>query len=242
MRHHMNLDHAPAPPKRQTLSYLRELFAERGLRPKNKLGQNFLIDLNLLDVILRGAELTRDDLAVEVGAGTGSLTSLLADHAGAVFSIEIDPNFYELASETVAGRERVRLVNLDILKNKNHLNPGVLEQLREWQGRCHCVRLKLVANLPYAVATPVITNFLLSNLPFERMVVTVQWEIAERLIARPESKDYGALTVLVQSLADVELVRRLGRGVFFPRPKVESAIVLIRPLAVKRSKITTRLG
>src|SRR5437867_24217 len=120
----MNSEHAAAPPKRQTLSYLRELFHKRGLRPKNKLGQNFLIDLNLLDVLLRGAELTPNDLAVEVGSGTGSLTTLLAEHAGAVFSVEIDPAFYELARETVAGRERVRLVNFDILKNKNHFNPG----------------------------------------------------------------------------------------------------------------------
>ena len=233
----MNLDHAPAPPKRQTLSYLRELFAERGLRPKNKLGQNFLIDLNLLDVLLRGAELTRDDLAVEVGAGTGSLTSLLAEHAGAVFSVEIDPDFYELARETVADREHVRLVNLDILKNKNHLNPGVLEQLREWQGRCHCVRLKLVANLPYAVATPVISNFLLSDLPFERMVVTVQWEIGEKLIAVPGTKAYGALAVLVQSVADVELLRQLPPSVFWPRPKVSSAIMCIRPNSVKHAHV-----
>src|ERR1700694_4790393 len=85
---------------RQTLSYLRNLFEERGLRPKNKLGQNFLIDLNLLDLLLRTAELSRDDLALEVGSGTGSLTARLSDRAGAVFSVEVDPAFYELARET----------------------------------------------------------------------------------------------------------------------------------------------
>lgn len=233
----MNIDHASAPPKRQTLSYLRELFARRGLRPKNKLGQNFLIDLNLLDVLLRGAELEKEDLAIEVGSGTGSLTALLAEQAGAVFSIEIDPAFYELARETVAGREHVRLVNLDILKNKNHLNPGVLEQLVEWQKRWQCPRLKLVANLPYAVATPVISNFLLSDLPFERMVVTVQWEIGEKLIAEPRTKAYGALAVLVQSVADVELLRQLPPSVFWPRPKVDSAIVCIRPNPGKRAHV-----
>src|SRR5260370_19655905 len=220
----MNIDNAPAPPKRQTLSYLRELFARRGLRPKNKLGQNFLIDLNLIDVLLHGADLTKDDLAVEVGAGTGSLTALLAEHAGAVFSIEIDPDFYQLARETVAGREQVRLVNFDILKNKNHLNPGVLEQLVEWQQRWQCTRLKLVANLPYAVATPVISNFLLSDLAFDRMGVTVQWEIREKLIAVPGTKPYGALAVLVQSVADVELLRQLPPTVFWPRPKGSAAI------------------
>jgi 16S rRNA (adenine1518-N6/adenine1519-N6)-dimethyltransferase len=232
----MSIDHSTAP-KRQTLSYLRELFHRRGLRPKNKLGQNFLIDLNLLDVLLRGAELTAEDLAVEVGSGTGSLTAMLAENAGAVFSIEIDPAFFDLAREAVAGREHVRLVNLDILKNKNHLNPGVLEQLEDWQQRWHCPRLKLVANLPYAVATPVISNFLLSDLPFERMVVTVQWEIGEKLIAVPGTKAYGALAVLVQSIADVELLRQLPPSVFWPRPKVASAIVCIRPDPVKRAKV-----
>jgi 16S rRNA (adenine1518-N6/adenine1519-N6)-dimethyltransferase len=233
----MTIDQIPAPPKRQTLSYLRDLFLRRGIRPKNKLGQNFLIDLNLLDVLLRGAELSKTDLAVEVGAGTGSLTALLAEHAGAVFSVEIDPDFFQLAREAVAGRDNVRLVNLDILKNKNHLNPGVLEQLKEWQDRWHCLRLKLVANLPYAVATPVISNFLLSDLPFERMVVTVQWEIGEKLIADPGTKAYGALAVLVQSVADVELLRQLPPSVFWPRPKVASAIVCIRPNPAKRAHV-----
>jgi 16S rRNA (adenine1518-N6/adenine1519-N6)-dimethyltransferase len=230
------------PHPRQTLSYLQQLFRERGITPKNKLGQSFLIDLNLVDLIVRTAELTAADLAIEIGSGTGSLTAQLINHAGAVLSVEIDPAFHCMVTELLGHRERVILLHADALKNKNHLNSQVFEAIQTLRERTGCHQLKLVANLPYAVATPVITNFLLSNLPFERMVVTVQWEIAERLIARPESKDYGALTVLVQSLADVELVRRLGRGVFFPRPKVESAIVLIRPLAVKRSKITTRLG
>src|SRR6516225_7231200 len=113
MRHHMNLDHAPAPPKRQTLSYLRTLFEERGLRPKNKLGQNFLIDLNLLDLIVRTAELSAEDFVLEVGSGTGSLTARLAEQAGALFSVEIDSAFFSLAQETTAGRDNVRLVQAD---------------------------------------------------------------------------------------------------------------------------------
>jgi 16S rRNA (adenine1518-N6/adenine1519-N6)-dimethyltransferase len=92
------------------------------------------------------------------------------------------------------------------------------------------------------VATPVISNFLLCELPFERMVVTVQLEIADRLLARPDTRDYGALAVIVQSIADVELVRRLGRGVFFPRPKVDSAIVFIRPNPERRAAVIARLG
>jgi 16S rRNA (adenine1518-N6/adenine1519-N6)-dimethyltransferase len=227
----------PLTPPRQTLSYLRNLFAERGLRPKNKLGQNFLIDLNLLDLLVRSAELSREDLALEVGSGTGSLTARLADLAGAVFSVEVDPAFYTLARETTAGRDNVHLVHADILKNKNLLNPPVTEALADFRARSGYTRFKLVANLPYAVATPVIANLLMADPTLERMVVMVQWEMAERLTAAPGSKDFGALSVLVQSLADVELIRRLPPAAFWPRPLVASAIVRIRPDARKRSRV-----
>jgi 16S rRNA (adenine1518-N6/adenine1519-N6)-dimethyltransferase len=211
---------------------------ERGIRPKNKLGQNFLIDLNLVDLILRSAELTRDDLALEVGSGTGSLTVRLAQEAGAVLSVEIDSDFSAMTQEAVAlYQDRVVLLHTDILRNKNELRPEVLTALRALQQRCGCARLKLVANLPYAVAVPVISNCLLSDLAFERMVVTVQWEIAERLTAHPGTKDYGALAVLVQSVADVTVLRQLPPAVFWPRPQVASAIVLIRPSAAKRAHV-----
>src|SRR5260370_13163025 len=176
------------PSPRQTLTYLRNLMESRGIHPKHQRGQEFLVDLNLLDVILRAAELTGDDLVLEVGSGTGSLTSRLAERAGRVLSVDIDPSFFALASEAVADRSNVTLLCADILKNKNVLNPDVLAKLSELQKESGCTRLKLVANLPYAVATPVIANLLLSEFPVERMLVTVQWEIAERLLARPGSK------------------------------------------------------
>jgi 16S rRNA (adenine1518-N6/adenine1519-N6)-dimethyltransferase len=225
----------PAP--RQTLSYLRNLFDERGIKPKNKLGQNFLIDLNLIDLLVRSAELAADDLVIEIGSGTGSLTARLVGHAGAVLSVELDPAFHALVSEGLGARPNLTLLHADVLRNKNQLNPEVLEALAALRAQSGCQQLKLVANLPYAVATPVISNFLLTDLPFERMVVTVQWEIAERLLAEPGSKDYGALAVLVLSLADVSLVRKLPPSVFWPRPEVESAIVLIRPSAAKRAHV-----
>jgi 16S rRNA (adenine1518-N6/adenine1519-N6)-dimethyltransferase len=227
---------------RQTLSYLRNLFEERGIRPKSKLGQNFLIDLNLIDLLVRTAELTTDDLAVEIGSGTGSLTVRLAEEAGAVLSIEVDHAFHTLTGEAVAGRDNVVLLHADILKNKNQINPDVWTALTSLAERSGCTRLKLVANLPYVVATPAIANFLLSKIEFERMVVTVQWEIAERLTAEPGTKDYGALAVLVQSVADVALVRRLAPSVFWPRPQVASAIVQIRPNAAKRAHVGDVLG
>jgi 16S rRNA (adenine1518-N6/adenine1519-N6)-dimethyltransferase len=221
---------------RQTLSYLQKLFEGHDLRPKNKLGQNFLIDLNLIELIVRSAELTKQDLVLEVGTGTGSLTSRLGDAAGHVITVEIDPGFHALAAEILDGKPGVTLLLVDILKNKNELDPGVVGLVRQLIGS-GLSRLKLVSNLPYVVATPVVSNLLLEDLPLERMVVTVQWEIAARLTASPGTKDYGALSVLVQSLADVEIIRRLGPSVFWPRPQVDSAIVGVRPRAAKRTHV-----
>ncbi len=232
-----------APPQRQTLSYLRDMLAAHGISPRNKLGQNFLIDLNLLDLVVRAAELSPADLVLEVGSGTGTLTGRLAALAGAVLSVEVDRDFYELARQHTAGRENVVLVHADILRRKNELNPGVLERLGEMRARPGIEQLKLVANLPYAVATPVISNFLLSDFSFERMVVMVQLEIADRLMARPKTKEYSSLAVLVQSVADVEPVRRrVPPTVFWPRPHVASAIMMVRPNAQKRAHVVERLG
>jgi 16S rRNA (adenine1518-N6/adenine1519-N6)-dimethyltransferase len=224
-------------PVRQTQTYLRHLFEERGLRPKNKLGQNFLVDLNLIDFIVKHAELSRQDMVLEVGTGTGSLTAALADQAGAVLTVEIDETFHDLVQETLGHHGHVQFFRGDILKNKNHLNPFVMAKLQDGLARFQGEHLKLVANLPFAVATPVISNLILSDLPFERMVVTVQWEIAERLTANPGSKEYGALAILMQSLADIELLRRLPPAVFWPRPQVASAIIRIWPRADKRGQI-----
>jgi 16S rRNA (adenine1518-N6/adenine1519-N6)-dimethyltransferase len=223
---------------RQTLGYLRNLFQAHGIHPKNKLGQNFLIDLNLVDVILGAAELTRDDLVLEVGSGTGSLTARLAEQAGRVLTVEIDHDFVKLTERAVAGRRNVTVLNADILKKKNQLNSGVLEKLRELATVSACSNLKLIANLPYAVATPVISNILLSDFRFERMLVMVQLEIAERLMAQPGCKEYGALAVLVQSIADVEVVRpKIPPAVFWPRPKVSSSMIMVRPNVAKRAHV-----
>lgn len=225
------------PSPRQTLSYIRHLLQSRGIQPKNKLGQNFLIDLNLLDLIVQTAELSSDDAVLEVGTGTGSLTSRLADHAGAVVSVEIASDFHRLAQGLLLGRPNVTLLHADALERKNEMNPDVLAAWEENARMAGCMRRKLIANLPYAVATPVIGNLLILEIPIERMVVMVQWELAERMTAQPSTKDYSALAVLVQSLADVQIVRRLGPQVFWPKPLVDSAIVLIRPNADKRALI-----
>jgi 16S rRNA (adenine1518-N6/adenine1519-N6)-dimethyltransferase len=223
--------------ERQTLSYLRNLFEERGIRPKNKLGQNFLIDLNLLDVLLRAAELGPEDLALEVGSGTGSLTVRLAEQAGAAVSVEVDPAFATLTAEAVHGHDNILLLHADVLKNKNEINPEVPQAIEALAEKRGTTRLKLVANLPYAVAVPVLSNLLLAGKPMERMVATVQWEIAERLMAGVGTKEYGALAVLVQSVAEVQLVRRLPPAAFWPRPLVWSAIVCVRPDPARRARV-----
>jgi 16S rRNA (adenine1518-N6/adenine1519-N6)-dimethyltransferase len=231
------MNNASSPSPRQTQRYLRQLLEARGLRPKSKLGQSFLIDLNLLELLVRTAELGQEDLVIEVGTGSGSMTALLCQQAGAVIGVEIDPDFCELARENTASFSNVTLVASDILKSKNQLNPVVLETIAKVRAASAIRCLKLVANLPFVVATPVISNFLMTDLPFERMVVTIQWELGERLAARPSTKDYSALSVLVQSLADVEIVRRIPPTAFWPKPQVDSAIVLIWPRAEKRGRI-----
>lgn len=217
----------PQPSPRQTLSYLQRLFQSYGLEAKSKLGQNYLIDLNLIDLIVRTAELDRTDAVLEVGTGTGSLTAKLAEEAGSVCTIEIDSTFQPVARQIVGNRENVQFLLGDCLAKKSELNPDMLAAWTRQMAERGTTRRKLVANLPYVIATPLISNLLVSGIPIDRMVVMVQWEIAERLRANVSTKDYNALSVFVQSVADVEVVRKVGPSNFFPRPQVDSAIVKI---------------
>jgi 16S rRNA (adenine1518-N6/adenine1519-N6)-dimethyltransferase len=227
-----------APDRRQTQSYLRNLFARRGIAPQHRYGQNFLIDLNLHELIVKTAEVGPDDVVLEVGSGAGALTALLAARAAAVVAVEIDPALAELTAESVAGRANVRVLNTDALASKSTLDPGVLDNLRAGLAVAPERRLKVVANLPYHIATPVVTNLLVHpELCPTRMAITIQLELAERMRAEPGTSAYGALSVMVQALADCTVVRTLSPTVFWPRPKVDSAIVLIEPRPEKRAAI-----
>ena len=211
---------------RQTATYLSQRLASAGLRPVSRYGQNFLVDLNLIDLIARSANLNKQDVVLEVGTGIGSLTTRLADQAGAVLSVEIDANLYRLAGQELADRPNVRLIHGDALRNKNSLRGDLIEQIRDAKLRIgDDSRFLLVANLPYNVATPIISNLLHETPPPDAMVVTIQKELADRIVASPGSKDYGALSVWIQSLCEAEIVRILPPNVFWPRPKVHSAIV-----------------
>lgn len=204
-----------------------QLFQAHGFNPRSDLGQNFLIDINLIEFAVRSAELTRDDLVLEVGPGTGGMTSFLAEEAGKVISVEVDRNMYALATKATEDCDNVQLVNCDILKNKNTLSPEITSLLHQELASRPNSCLKLVANLPYSVATPVISNLVASDLPWQRMVCTIQLELGEKMIAEPGMPGYGALSVWLQSQCSVRILRRLGPKVFWPRPKVNSAIVSI---------------
>ncbi len=223
---------------RQTTTFLKQRMEEAGIRPVSKFGQNFLIDLNLVNMIADSANLTRQDVVVEVGTGTGSLTALLAQKAGHVITVEIDKNLCQLAQEELASLDNITFLQQDALRNKNNLSPVLLDTIREVMSNIEGARLKLVANLPYNVATPLITNLLtLDDLVPTSMTVTIQKELAERIVARPGTKDFGALSLWIQAQCNPEIVRIMSPQVFWPRPKVDSAIIHIETDFARRNRI-----
>jgi 16S rRNA (adenine1518-N6/adenine1519-N6)-dimethyltransferase len=234
----------PLPPSdassRQTLSFLMRRFKETGIRPHTKLGQNFLIDLNLLHFLFEAAAVTRDDVVLEVGTGTGSLTALLAQQAASVITVEIDRSVFQLASEELYRFDNVVMLQADALRSKNHLNPAVRDAVAAQLAAAPGRRLKLVANLPYNIATPLMSNLLHEETPPCSMTVTIQKELAERIVAQPGSKDYGALSIWMQAQCRVEILRILPPTVFWPRPKVFSAFVQVTLDESLRQRIPDR--
>lgn len=225
---------------RQTLSYLQDKFRRAGVLPQIRFGQNFLIDLNLIDLIMRSADLSTKDVVLEIGTGMGSLTTKMALYAGSVVTVEIDPMMAQLAKEELAPYGNVTILQRDALRNKNNLHDEVLETVRQKMNAIPGSRFKLVANLPYNVATPIISNLLQVEPLVDKMVVTIQKELAERIAAKPKTKDYSALSIWIQSQCDVEIVRVMPPSVFWPRPKVDSAILSITPNAALRARVVDR--
>ncbi len=217
----------PAPASNQTISYLAKRFSEAGIRLNTRHGQNFLIDLNLLRLLVERANLGPQDVVLEVGTGTGALTALVAPNVAAVVTVEIDPQLQQLASEELFGLTNIVMLRHDALRNKGNLDSRVIAAVEEQLSVGPERQLKLVANLPYSVATPIIANLLASSIVPHSMTITIQKEVADRIAASPGSKDYGALSVWIQSQCRVELVRILSPTVFWPRPKVHSAIIHI---------------
>lgn len=226
-----------APPPRQTTAYLKKLFAEVGFSLDARRGQNFLVDLNLIDVLEKAAAIRPDDVVLEVGTGTGSLTERLARAAARVVTCEIDPRLAQLARDRLVDHDRVVLVEGDVLAGKHRIAPAVLAALDAARAASPAGRFLLVANLPYCVATPVISNLLALPRPFDVAVVTVQREMAERMTAAAGDSAYNALSVWVGAQCRGEIVRILPPSVFWPRPQVDSAIVRLETDPARRAAI-----
>ncbi len=229
------------PTNRQTQSFLRKRFEEIGIQPRAKLGQNFLIDLNLQHALVNSANLGPKDVVLEVGTGTGSLTALMAPLAASVVTVEVDANLYALAGEELSQFDNVRMLQFDVLKNKNQLAPKLLETLKAELDAEPGRRLKLAANLPYHVATPLMSNLLMLDWPPKQMTVTIQKELADRMVARPKTKDYSALSIWMQSQCRTQILRVMAPSVFWPRPKVTSAIVQVTLIQKQRDRIPDRV-
>ena len=226
--------------ERQTRSALMGLFEQHGFRPRTDLGQNFLIDLNILEYIVDQAHIGPEDVVLQIGSGTGGMTTFLAQSAAAIVSVEVDTKMFRLVQPKIEPFENVTLLHCDALKNKNNFSPQMLEAVENQLSANPGSRLKLVSNLPFNIATPVVSNLVATDLPWDRMVVTIQYELGQRMAAKPGRKHYGALSVWLQSQCDVKLLKRLPPSVFWPRPKVNSAIVRLFPNRHMRNKIHNR--
>ncbi|MCY9807544.1 16S rRNA (adenine(1518)-N(6)/adenine(1519)-N(6))-dimethyltransferase RsmA [Lentilactobacillus senioris] len=191
------------------------------LSAKKSLGQNFLTDLNVLNNIVEAAQLGPDDNVIEIGPGIGGLTELLAQHAKSVLAFEIDSQLIPVLEDTLAPYGNVTVLNQDILKA--NLPDTVIEYFGKGE------KVKVVANLPYYITTPIVLDLIQNPVKFDQIVVMMQKEVAERLTATPRHKAYGSLSVIVQQLTTPEIAFTVPSSAFIPAPKVDSAIVSLVP-------------
>jgi len=208
----------------QTKHQIQQLLALAGVFPNKHFGQHFLIDLNLMRVLIDSAHISGDDIVLEVGCGTGSLTEGLAERAGYCIAVEVDPTLAKIAKEQLAGKDNVNVVNTDILEGK-HTISGTVTKAIEAARKKRPGRLLLVANLPYNVACPVMLNLVEGPTVVDEMYVTVQKQVAERMSAKPGSRDYGILSIFLSATGEVKTERILKPTVFWPQPQVDSAMI-----------------
>ena len=200
---------------------------------QKKFGQNFLIDTHVLDKIIRAAGITKDDMVLEIGPGIGTMTQYLAEAAGKVTAVEIDKNLIPILEDTLSEYDNVTIINEDVLK----LDIRRLAD-EENQGR----PIKVVANLPYYITTPIIMGLFENHVPMESITVMVQKEVADRMQTGPGSKDYGALSLAVQYYAEPYIVANVPPNCCMPRPRVGSAVIRLTchtqpPVEVKDEKL-----
>lgn len=205
--------------KLATHSKTKEIIQKHDFRLTKSLGQNFLVDQNILDKIVQAAEVTKEDIVFEVGTGIGTLTHELAVRAKKVVAIEIDRALIPILEETLSDVDNVEIVNQDILKTDlKHLAQEFAEERS----------IKVVANLPYYITTAIIMKFLESNIRLDSFVLMIQKEVADRITAKPSTKDYGSLTVAIQYYAQSELISKVPRNAFIPPPNVDSSVIRLR--------------
>jgi 16S rRNA (adenine1518-N6/adenine1519-N6)-dimethyltransferase len=196
-------------------SKTREIVSHFEFKFSKSLGQNFLVDQNILDKIVEAANLDGESSAIEIGPGIGTLTQDLAKVCNKVVAIELDDNLIPILNETLANYENIKVIHEDALKVD-------FKKIIEEEG---LKKVKVVANLPYYVTTPIITKLFAENPGIESIVVMIQKEVAERLAAKPGSKEYGSITLLAQYYSDVSKVTKVAASCFMPNPKVESAVI-----------------
>ena len=204
---------------------------------QKKFGQNFLIDPHVLDKIIAAAQISKDDCVLEIGPGIGTLTQYLAENARQVVAVEIDSNLIPILEETLKDYPNVTVINEDILKVDME---GLAKEYN--QGR----PIKVAANLPYYITTPIIMSLFEQQVPVDNITVMVQKEVADRMQAGPGSKDYGALSLAVQYYASPYIVANVPPNCFIPRPNVGSAVIRLTrhkepPVKVKDEKLMFRL-
>jgi len=194
-------------------AHIRGILARHEIFPKKNYGQNFLVDGHVLERIMTAADLSADDAVIEIGPGLGVLTAEAASRAGFVTAIEIDSRLIPILQENLINFDNIRIINQDILKTDiaEFIEPGK--------------SVKILANLPYYITTPIIFQLLESQIPIKSMIIMVQREVARRMMASPKSKDYSALTVNLAYYAKCSLVANVPSNCFFPRPDVDSAVI-----------------
>ncbi len=220
----------------QTKQDIEKLLAGAGTTPNRRLGQNFLIDLNLMRFLIDTAQINEQDVVLEVGTGTGSFTEGIAALCGHVVTVEYDDALYTIAEKQLEKFENITQFNRDVLENKNAIHQDILNAVLQAR-ETYAGRLLLVANLPYNVGSSVMANLISGPVCADAMCVTVQKEVADRMAATPNHDDYGTLSILMAATGHVQILRKLPPSVFWPRPQVDSAMVRYEQNRIKIKEI-----